>query len=46
MIDVEKWRKRKENVKKSRDHIWYFGDYVKELISYTDHPELDTEGIN
>lgn len=41
-----KWEARESTLKTDEDMIWFQGDYVKELISQTDYPELDTEAIN
>ncbi|MBL4823952.1 MAG: hypothetical protein JKY07_01670, partial [SAR324 cluster bacterium] len=40
------WRKREEKLENDEQMIWFQGDYVKELISATDYPSFDVEGVN
>jgi trimethylamine monooxygenase len=40
------WRKREEKLENAEQMIWFQGDYVKELISATDYPSFDVEGVN
>ena len=40
------WRQREENLQNDEDMIWFQGDNVKELISLTDYPSFDVEGVN
>ena len=40
------WRKREETLEDAEQMIWFQGDYVKELISQTDYPSFDIEGVN
>lgn len=40
------WRRREETLKDDEQMIWFQGDYVRELISETDYPNFDVEGVN
>ena len=40
------WREREEKLENDEQMIWFQGDYVKELISETDYPSFDVEGVN
>ncbi len=40
------WRGREEKLETAEQMIWFQGDYVKELISATDYPSFDVEGVN
>ncbi len=44
--DSAAWRAREEQLETDEDSIWFQGDNVKELISLTDYPEFDVEGVN
>lgn len=40
------WRKREEILDKTEDEIYFQGDYLKELLSETDHPHLEIDLMN
>ena len=40
------WRQREEGIKDPKEAVVFQGDYVKDLLSKTDYPKLDVEGIN
>ena len=40
------WRRRELKLADAEQMIWFQGDYVKELISATDYPSFDVEGVN
>ena len=40
------WRRREEKLENAEQMIWFQGDYVKELISATDYPSFEVEGVN
>jgi trimethylamine monooxygenase len=44
--DSRAWRKREEKLEDAEQMIWFQGDYVKHLISATDYPSFDVEGVN
>ena len=44
--DWKKWLKRETKLADAEQMIWFQGDYVKELISATDYPKFDIEGVN
>ena len=44
MADVADRIAREDAGEDDYDAIWYQGDYVKELIGYTDYPDFDLEG--
>jgi trimethylamine monooxygenase len=44
MVDVADRTAREDAGEDDYDAIWYQGDYVKELIGYTDYPDFDLEG--
>ena len=44
--DWKKWLKREKKLADAEQMIWFQGDYVKELISATDYPQFDVEGVN
>ena len=46
MSHSQEWRKREEKLENDEQMIWFQGDYVKELISATDYPSFDVEGVN
>ena len=42
----DKWLAREATLETDEDMIWFQGDYVQELISQTDYPTFDVEGVN
>ena len=42
----QKWLDREATLETDEDLIWFQGDYVQELISQTDYPTFDVEGVN
>lgn len=40
------WRAREETLDGPKDAILFQGDYVKDLLSETDYPHLDVDGVN
>ncbi|WP_158996955.1 NAD(P)-binding domain-containing protein [Pigmentibacter ruber] len=46
LLENNKWLTKEENLKNHFDEIVFQGDYVKELISLTDYPKLDTDKVN
>jgi trimethylamine monooxygenase len=40
------WRRREEKLADAEQMIWFQGDYVKELLTATDYPSFDVEGVN
>lgn len=45
-IHSDKWLAREATLETDEDMIWFQGDYVQELISQTDYPTFDVEGVN
>ncbi|MDA7989521.1 MAG: NAD(P)/FAD-dependent oxidoreductase [Gammaproteobacteria bacterium] len=41
-----KWRAREEKLADDEQMIWFQGDNVRELLSETDYPDYDVEGVN
>lgn len=44
--DSMEWRKREEKNQNPHDEVVFQGDYVKELMSYTDYPDFDVDAVN
>jgi len=44
--DSMAWREREEKLKTDEQMIWFQGDNIKDLISQTDYPDFDIEGVN
>ncbi|HUF56893.1 MAG TPA: NAD(P)/FAD-dependent oxidoreductase [Thermohalobaculum sp.] len=44
--DDRKWEDREQTLDDDEKKIWFQGDYVKDLISQTDYPDFDVEGVN
>lgn len=40
------WWEREETLRTDEDKICFQGDYVKELLSYTDYPRFDVDAVN
>jgi trimethylamine monooxygenase len=40
------WRRREEKLADAEQMIWFQGDYTKELLTATDYPNFDVEGVN
>lgn len=44
--DSKDWKKRERSLLGAKDEIYFQGDYVKYLISQTDYPDFDVDGVN
>jgi trimethylamine monooxygenase len=44
--EEKEWLEKEDGLEEDSDYIWFQGDYVKKLISETDCPYLDTDGVN
>jgi trimethylamine monooxygenase len=40
------WRQREQELKTAADGIYFQGDYVKDLLTYTDYPKFDVDAVN
>lgn len=44
--DSQRWRAREESLRDAAQQIYFQGDYVKDLLQFTDYPAFDIDAVN